>query len=118
MELKEIPNYRNYLISKCGRVFSKRKYKCFLKELIQIHDSDGYPFVKLSNKGKIKKFFIHRLVLETYVGQLPKGFVCCHNDGNKLNNNLENLRYDTIANNNKDKVKHGTSKWSKLIKDK
>ena len=33
---------------------------------------------------------------------------CCHNDGNKLNCNLDNLRWDTISNNHKDKRVHGT----------
>ena len=33
----------------------------------------------------------------------------CHNDGNALNNNLNNLRWDTPKNNHADKVKHGTT---------
>ena len=32
----------------------------------------------------------------------------CHNDGNRLNCKLENLRWDTISNNHKDKRIHGT----------
>ncbi len=33
---------------------------------------------------------------------------CCHNDGNVLNNHIDNLRWDTPSNNNRDKIKHGT----------
>jgi hypothetical protein len=32
----------------------------------------------------------------------------CHNDGNKLNNNANNLRYDTHENNMLDAINHGT----------
>ena len=31
----------------------------------------------------------------------------CHNDGNRLNNQLKNLRWDTSSNNHKDAFKHG-----------
>ena len=34
---------------------------------------------------------------------------CCHNDGNKHNNKLSNLRWDTATANQLDKNKHGTS---------
>ena len=33
----------------------------------------------------------------------------CHNDGNKDNNRLSNLRWDTKKNNKADMVKHGTA---------
>jgi hypothetical protein len=34
--------------------------------------------------------------------------VGCHNDGNPLNNKLDNLRWDTFLNNSLDMIKHGT----------
>lgn len=47
---------------------------------------------------------------------------CCHNNGNKRNNFVGNLRYDTHKNNCKDQIKHGTincgSKiWSVKLKN-
>jgi hypothetical protein len=51
----------------------------------------------------------HRLVLLAFVGPPPAGHECCHNDGNPSNNNLTNLRWDTASNNQRDRVKHGTS---------
>jgi hypothetical protein len=53
-------------------------------------------------------FFVGRLVLESFVGPCPKGMECCHNDGDPLNNKLNNLRWDTHRNNEKDKIRHGT----------
>jgi DNA invertase Pin-like site-specific DNA recombinase len=37
-----------------------------------------------------------------------------HLDGNKLNNNLSNLKYGTQLENNQDAVKHGTHSTQKL----
>lgn len=52
--------------------------------------------------------FVHRLVLEAFVGPCPDEMECCHNDGNPLNNALDNLRWDTKRANQADRVKHGT----------
>lgn len=71
-------------------------------------DKDGYFRIALSINKKQKKFYVHRLVYELYVGPLMVGEVCCHNDNNKTNNNWENLRSDSQKNNIADKLKHGT----------
>lgn len=51
---------------------------------------------------------VHRLVLEAFIGPCPDGMVGCHTDGDPLNNRLDNLRWDTPSNNNRDKRAHGT----------
>lgn len=38
---------------------------------------------------------IHVLVAEAFIGPRPTGYHVCHLDGDKKNNNLSNLRYDT-----------------------
>lgn len=75
----------------------------------------GYERVTLSKDGKTKRFQLHRLVLSSFTGILPKDLHCCHNDGDPTNNNLNNLRWDTPSNNNKDKEKHGT--WQAGVKN-
>lgn len=52
--------------------------------------------------------FLHRFILECFVGFCPEGMECCHNDGNSINDRLENLRWDTPKNNQADRIKHGT----------
>ena len=52
---------------------------------------------------------VHRIVLEAFVGPPPAGLECCHNNGNASDNRLANLRYDTHAENNRDRIYHGTS---------
>lgn len=65
--------------------------------------------VMLKDKNeKVAPVRVHRLVLEAFKGKCPDGMEGCHNDGNSLNNNLSNLRWDTHLNNMKDSEKHGT----------
>ncbi len=52
--------------------------------------------------------FAHRAVLLAFVGPCPEGMEACHNNGDPLDNRVENLRWDTRSNNTLDKVAHGT----------
>lgn len=67
------------------------------------------PFILLWRNDKAKAVSIHRLVLLAFVGKPPRKHEACHNDGNPFNNRLSNLRWDTPAANQADRVKHGTS---------
>jgi hypothetical protein len=69
----------------------------------------GYVLVGLTNpNGGGRSHKVQHLVYEAFVGPRAKGLHVCHNDGNRLNNALSNLRLDTPAGNAKDKLKHGT----------
>lgn len=62
----------------------------------------GYHRVGLSLNGKLKWFFVHRLVWTTYHQQVvPKGFQINHIDENKSNNHYSNLNLlDPLGNSN------------------
>ena len=104
--LKEIVNHPGYYITESGYVLSTHKHKghayCWLKSSKLNH---GHLVVSLGNKNK--KYLVHRLVLETFIGPCPDNMECCHNNGNPQDNNLSNLRWDTHSNNHKDKIRHG-----------
>ncbi|XZE33677.1 HNH endonuclease [Pirellulaceae bacterium SH501] len=68
----------------------------------------GYLRVGLTRNRKLHWRSVHRLVLETFVGKCPLGHEACHNDGNRKNNVLQNLRWDTPEANGCDKRLHGT----------
>lgn len=51
---------------------------------------------------------VHPLVAKAFFGTAPAGMECCHNDGDPTNNRIENLRWDTHSENNRDKRRHGT----------
>lgn len=69
--------------------------------------SNGYRMVSLTSPQGQNSFTVHNLVLTTFRGPRPEGHVGCHWDGDKLNNLLENLRWDTYANNLRDSVRQG-----------
>lgn len=68
----------------------------------------GYRSVCLSS-GSHKTHNVHILVLTSFVGPAPDGHVCCHGDGNKENNRVDNLRWGTVKENCADTVRHGNS---------
>jgi hypothetical protein len=64
----------------------------------------GNPYwqIHLMRGGKENGMYrvaVHRLVMESFVGPCPEGMEVCHINGNGFDNRLENLRYDTHANN-------------------
>ena len=67
----------------------------------------GYAQVILYGVGKPSPRRIHRLVLEAFVGPMPSGSYALHNDGDKANNRLENLRWGNSSENALDMVRHG-----------
>jgi len=113
----------NYEVSDEGGVRSKerislrKRYKCkglykhVLKpKVMKGFRRSGYTYYSLTDNGKRIEMQGGRLVLMTFVGEPPEGTECCHGDGDRLNNRLSNLRWDTRSGNMLDAVNHGTRK--------
>lgn len=58
--------------------------------------------------GATHDIVAHVAVLEAFVGPRPAGLYACHNNGDKHDNRLANLRWDTQAANLADRIRHGT----------
>jgi hypothetical protein len=58
----------------------------------------GYPLVTLCNR---KRYYVHALVLEAFVGPRPAGHETNHINGNKADNRLENLEWVSTSENQK-----------------
>ena len=84
---KRIEKYPNYFISEYGLVYGI----WWKKIMVLVQDKDGYYFVRLAGNGKKKNCRINRLVYETFVGNIPSGFIVDHYDGIKIHNHIENL---------------------------
>ena len=104
-----IPNVPGYEISQDGRVYSMN-YNwrgCGNREMKQHPNADGYPSVRLTVDGSRKRYKVHRLVAITFLGECPND---CdqtrHLDGNKLNNNHENIAWGTAKDNAIDRENH------------
>jgi hypothetical protein len=74
-----------------------------------IRCANGYLAVNLTGRGLRKQCLVHKLVLEAFAGARQHGMQACHNDGNRANPRLTNLRWDTTRGNHADKHKHGTA---------
>ena len=84
----------------------------------EIVDKYNHKVVHLRDAdGKVRRWFVHRLVLLAFVGPCPEGMEICHNDGNGGHNELSNLRYDTRHNNNLDQSRMGRHNGQKLTLD-
>lgn len=99
---KDIPGYENkYQISNLGRVKSFENNKGKYRELIRKPriNKQGYYYLGLWKHSKAKTFKIHRLVAQIFIPN-PENKICVnHKDGNKLNNNVNNLEWVTYSEN-------------------
>ena len=114
-EWRAVPGYYGlYEVSSLGRVKSlarKREGdgKLIPERIIEGNTSLPYKRCFLSKDGKTKTYYIHRLVAFAFLGNYTEdGLEVAHNNGNPLDNRVENLRWTTSKDNAADKVKHGT----------
>ena len=76
--------------------------------LAQSRNKQGRLQVNLCREGFLKRFQVHRLVLEAFKGPAPEGTECRHLDGDHTNNHEQNLEWGTHTENMNDKTGHGT----------
>lgn len=116
-EWKPVVGYESfYEVSNFGRVRSLDRYDgCnrfrhgSLRATPVDKTSTGYRFINLCKYGVAKKLNVHVLVLEAFVGPRPsRNHEACHEDGDRANARLSNLRWDTAKGNQADKWVHGT----------
>lgn len=137
---KDIPGYVGlYQVSDQGQVKAlprkiirpKSSYVTHEKLMSLNDNKNGYLKVRLTAEdGSTKMFFVHRLVIETFIGPDPRQVN--HKDRNRKNNALSNLEYLTGRENcihalDKTKTasrfvgvtKHSSGKWrSRALKNK
>lgn len=107
-----IPNWDAYGISKCGAIVRLKNAKGAKvgKELKQhLHKKRKYLMVRLYQDKKAKSFDVHKLMAMTFLDYPKNGYQVCHNNGNRTDCRLENLRVDTVSGNQLDRSIHGTS---------
>lgn len=109
-ERRPYPRDPRFSVSADGRFFGITGVE------LRTQPSDkGYSTVRLRHPdGRKSTPRVHRAVLETFVGPCPPGMEACHNNGDRTDNRLENLRWDTHQANERDKVNHGTNGRSHL----
>lgn len=109
MEIKAIPSLTGYGASKDGTIWSCRNRNNW-RPMSLSSDKDGYKLLIVRTKKKGFSRKIHRLIIETFVGKIPKGLEINHKDGDKTNNNLYNLETVTHIENMRHAYKMGLIK--------
>lgn len=94
--MKEIKGFKDYYITEDGKVFSKKR-NIYLSPFKK---QGGYLRVSLFN-GKHNHKSIHRLVAEAFISNPNNYPEVNHIDGNKQNNNINNLEWCTPSQNQK-----------------
>lgn len=110
---KDVDGYDGvYQVSNLGRVKSKDHFDCNRRNRIKGRilkpgiKRNGYMQVLLSDcTGKAKNHYVHKLVIEAFIGKCPKDCEVNHIDEDKSNNNVTNLEYV----NHKTNISHGTA---------
>lgn len=93
--MKKIKNYENYFIDEQGNIYNS-KTKKYLKGSI---GENGYKYYRLSKNNQKKMIYAHRAVAEAFLDNPENLPVVNHKDGNKLNNNIENLEWVSYSEN-------------------
>lgn len=101
---RRIDNYPEYEASSHGRV-----RRVSSGRILKHGSVYGYPFVSLCHNGKNKTRRINIIIAEAFLGQRPfQEAIVAHNDGDKTNNLVSNLRWASATDNQGDCVRHGT----------
>lgn len=115
---KDIKGYEGlYQVSNLGRIKSfyfknEKILKTFFRNKNWKHkNKKTYISVNLVKNQKIKSYFVHKLVAETFLDKKTEDVEINHKNGNKLDNRLVNLEYITHLEN----IKHSIQKKLKPI---
>ena len=93
-EWKDILDYENYEVSNLGNVRNKKTGR-----ILKSYNKGGYAVVGLSKiTGKI--FPVHRLVCQAFIPNPENKPQVNHKDKNGLNNNVSNIEWNTVLENN------------------
>ena len=95
-QFKPIKDYEGfYEVSNFGDIKSLKRKGCSKDRMLKSFiNGDGYKFIDLKKNGERKTEAIHRLVWDAF-GDKPRNghkLQVDHFDGNKLNNNIDNLQ--------------------------
>ncbi|KKK57425.1 hypothetical protein LCGC14_1416830 [marine sediment metagenome] len=106
--MKKHPYFSSYSVTRSGRVWSHKRACTRGGWIASFPQKSGHLSTTLFESGKSYCCYVHRLVLETFIGSCPNGMECRHLNNNPSDNRLENLKWGTRSENSRDSLRHGT----------
>lgn len=108
--------YKNYSVDEDGNVYSHNWSKTTKMKLRT--NKNGYVRLGFAHAPNKKRYaFVHRIMWETFKGDIPSGLQVNHIDGDKTNNSLSNLELLTPSENRKHAFRIGLQTMPKKIND-
>jgi len=114
---KKIKGFENYSINEDGVIINTKTNRIMRVRL----NNRGYMDVSLTNNKKSKTLLVHRIVAMTFVNNYSEDLQVNHIDGDRQNNNVNNLECLTQQENlkhsiNRRKSKNGNISKIKILK--
>jgi len=103
--MTEIKNYENYILFEDGVVINT---KTGIERKPSL-DTDGYYFITLFKNGKRKLLKLHRLIALTFIPNPNNKPQVDHINRNRGDNRIENLRWVTSSENERNKTCYSNS---------
>lgn len=104
---KTIPDWENYEVNEDGEVRNKTSKRLITGDI----NNAGYYRICCYNKNNKKKFFRHRLVATLFLENPNNYQEVNHIDGNKSNNNVNNLEWCDRQHNERESRRIGIKKY-------
>ncbi len=102
-DMRAIEGFDGYFVTNDGRVWS-------IKEIAPVDHDSGYMKVRFyPGGGRVVWRYVHRVVAEAFLGKPAAGHEVRHLDGNRKNNDVQNLAWGTHLENMQDRDRHNAT---------
>ncbi len=105
----EVADYPNYVISNFGEIISRKTGK----PLKPSPNSEGHLRVALSHEGKVRQFYIRRLVARAFHPHYRDGAVVKNVNGDLTDNKVTNVY---VRVHDPKPIKHRRSVWGRRVR--
>lgn len=105
---KTFKRFKNtkYFCDEDGNIYSEYSRR-ILTPMTRCIGSKQYLYIDINFGNGQKHYPIHKIVYETWIGEIIKGMSVLHKDDDSFNNNFNNLYLGTQKDNIKDCIKNG-----------